>query len=557
MKKILFGIIFFCCCSISAFSQSDILSSGRISGNFQLEAQSYAKDSLIEAPGVSEKILSNGFLNLNYSNGNFSAGLRYEAYYNPILGIDPRFKGSGISYRYGRFANERLDVTVGDFYEQFGSGIILRAYEERALGLDNAIDGARLKYKPAEGINITGLIGKQRNFWDKGEGIIRAADIDININELFNDLLANDMALTTGFSVVSKYQDDKSPIYKLPKNVFAYSYRLGLSGSFYSIDGEYAYKINDPSVVNKMTYNNGDAVTINASIFSKGLSLNINAHRIDNMNFRGDRNATGNAQIINFVPPITRQHAYKLATMFPYSTQINGEIGFQTELNYKFDNNGFFGKYGPSITVNYSRINNIDTTSKTDKNSLDGKLYDSKFFSFGDRMFFQDFNIYWAHKINSDFKYSFSFINLNYDKDVMEYEWSGKFGKVKSNIIVLDGTYKLNDANAIRLELQHMWSTTDSTLHAPNNNNGNWMMFLGEYTISPGWFFTVFDEYNYGNEYDDYKLHYPSASVAYIYETTRLQLSYGRQRGGILCVGGVCRTVPASNGFYLSITSSF
>ena len=34
---------------------------GRFSGNFQLEAQTYTKDSLIEAEDVSEKMLSNGF----------------------------------------------------------------------------------------------------------------------------------------------------------------------------------------------------------------------------------------------------------------------------------------------------------------------------------------------------------------------------------------------------------------------------------------------------------------------------------------------------------------
>ena len=34
-------------------------------------------------------------------------------------------------------------------------------------------------------------------------------------------------------------------------------------------------------------------------------------------------------------------------------------------------------------------------------------------------------------------------------------------------------------------------------------------------------------------------------------------LSYGKQREGIICVGGVCRQVPAANGFSVTITSSF
>ena len=43
---------------------------------------------------------------------------------------------------------DNLTVTAGNFYEQFGSGLILRSFEERTLGIDNALDGLRLKYAP-------------------------------------------------------------------------------------------------------------------------------------------------------------------------------------------------------------------------------------------------------------------------------------------------------------------------------------------------------------------------------------------------------------------------
>ena len=82
-------------------------------------------------------------------------------------------------------------------------------------------------------------------------------------------------------------------------------------------------------------------------------------------------------------------------------------------------------------------------------------------------------------------------------------------------------------------------------------------MFLIEYTIAPSWYFTVFDEYNYGNDAPERRIHYLNGSFAFIHEATRVQLGYGRQRGGLVCVGGVCRPVPASNGFFLSISSTF
>ena len=103
---------------------------GEIHGNMQMDAQYYNPDSTIGAASVPEKMLMNGFANINYTKGNFSAGIRYESYLNTIQGFDPRYKGNGIPYRYAKYAVDELEVTAGNFYEQFGSGMVLRAYEE-------------------------------------------------------------------------------------------------------------------------------------------------------------------------------------------------------------------------------------------------------------------------------------------------------------------------------------------------------------------------------------------------------------------------------------------
>jgi hypothetical protein len=36
-----------------------------------------------------------------------------------------------------------------------------------------------------------------------------------------------------------------------------------------------------------------------------------------------------------------------------------------------------------------------------------------------------------------------------------------------------------------------------------------------------------------------------------------MAIGYGKKRAGIFCVGGVCKEVPSSNGFSLTISSSF
>lgn len=523
---------------------------GKISGNFQIEAQTYKKDSLIGAPEVKEKLLSNGFLNLNYSLDNFTAGLRYEAYLNPILGYDPQYKGYGIAYRYASWSNDFLSATVGDFYEQFGSGMIFRAYEERALGIDNAVEGFRVKLQPLEGLELTTLIGKQRIFWGRSDGIIRGGDVNLFINEIAKIDLPMDVKL--GGSVVSRYQKDDDPFLRLPENVLAYSTRLGLAGSSFLFDAEFGYKYNDPNATNKSSYNNGYGLALNGSYFTKGFSIALSAHKLDNMDFRSDRSAAGNNLMLSYIPPINKQSPYKLPNMYPFATKLNGEVGMQIDVNYILPAKSFLGgQYGTNINLNFSRIQSIDTTHKNQFK------YKSDFLAIGNMLFYQDFTINISKKFSQNFKGSATYVNLIYDKDILENEGAPKYGKIFGNFLILDGTYKIDDKNAVRFEIQHLWAKQDSSALKDDTQYGNWIFGLIEYSISPSFYFSISDDYNYGNKNKDLQIHYFSVSFTYVFESNRVQLSYGKQNEGIICVGGVCRTVPASNGLYLSISSSF
>ncbi|HQO87234.1 MAG TPA: DUF6029 family protein [Bacteroidia bacterium] len=162
-------------------------SPGEIHGSFQIDGQYYIQDSTISAPEVAEKYLLNGYGDLVFTKGNFKAGVRYETYQNVLLGYDKRFNGSGIAHRYAEYDNGELAITVGNFYEQFGSGLILRSYWEPTLGYDNALDGIRVKFKPYSGILIKGIIGKQRYYFKTGEGIVRGVDAEVGINDLLKN----------------------------------------------------------------------------------------------------------------------------------------------------------------------------------------------------------------------------------------------------------------------------------------------------------------------------------------------------------------------------------
>ena len=185
------------------------IQNGQLSGNFQSDFQLYVEDDALDfnlnnaSSGFpNERGLSNGFANILYRTDNFSAGIRYEAYQNALLGYPSGYQGEDISYRFIQFDKDGMDITVGNFYAQFGSGMILRAYEERNLGYDNAFDGIRIKYSPINGVYLTSLVGRQRIFFEKAEGLVRGLDGEISLNESFTRLSESTTRISVDVSVV-------------------------------------------------------------------------------------------------------------------------------------------------------------------------------------------------------------------------------------------------------------------------------------------------------------------------------------------------------------------
>ncbi len=529
---------------------------GDVHGSFQLDAQTYKPDSAIGAPDVNEKLLMNGFLNVIYANGPFTAGIRYEGYLNPITGFDPRYKGQGIPYRFVQFKKGMFDLTAGNFYEQFGNGLILRSYEEWNLGYDNSIDGFRAKIEPVRGILLKGVIGKQRFFWDKGPAIVRGVDGEINFNDVIQQWAKARTRIILGGSFVSKYQDDEqimtdeSHMLSLPLNVGAWAARLNLIRGGFTLAGEYAMKINDPSAINNYIYKNGQAIWLSASYSVKGLGVTLSSKYIDNMSFKSKRTETSNALDINFLPPLTDQYSYSLAAIYPYATQPNGELGILGQVVYTIPKKSKIGgKYGTTIKLAYSSTNDIKRSAVNDTTSIgqpgtDG--YEAGLFGRGDTRYYEELNVELSRKFNPSFKAILFYLYQMYNIEVIE----GHTGEpvVYAHTAVADLVYRINDTHSLRAELQHLWSQQDK---------GDWAMGLLEYTISPHWFVVVFDQYNYGNPDKDKRFHYYNVGFGFMHESSRIELRYARQREGIICVGGVCRNVPASNGFTLTLTSSF
>ena len=537
----------------------DILG-GQVRGSFQVDVQTYEPNSQIgitEEDINGEKVGMNGFGNFIYTNGNFTMGMRFESYLKPLVGFDKQYEGTGIPYRFASFRKNKFEITLGNFYDQFGNGLIFRAYEEWTLGYDNSVDGIKVKFKPVKGISLKGVYGVQRLYWEKysngNRGIVRGADAELFLNDIFPSMADSKTKLILGGAMMNKYQkDDPFFPYKLPENVSAFSGRFNLSRGKINLLGEYAYKINDPSGINNHIYKEGQAIFVSGSFSQKGLGITLGAKWIDNMSFKSDRANKGNALDLSFLPPLTKIHTYSLEAMYPYATQPNGEMALNGLIVYTIPKKSKLGgRYGTTFEINYTKTSAIHKTALHDTIPIgtEGTLgYNSTFFKAGDLKYFDDFNVEVTKKINKKWKVILAYTYLNYNFDVIEEGIESDHNIYKVHVGVADITYKFDRRNAIRLELQYLSTKQDS---------GNWVAALIEYTIAPKWFFSIRDEYNFNNPMSNNTYHYYSAAFGFTNGPNRIQMAYGLQREGILCVGGVCRRVPAASGLTLTILSSF
>lgn len=550
--KTIIILLVFCAFSYSETKAQGIekfLKNSQVSGNFQFDGMYYIEDSSIGALEVPQKVLMNAFANIIYSNGPFSAGLRFENYLYALQGFDPRYKGIGIPYRYVAFEKDKFGFTIGNSYEQFGSGLIFRAWQDASLGYDNSLDGINIRYSPWKGITLKGIWGMQRFYFERGPGIVRGVDGEFAINDIFNKLNDKQLRVSVGGTFVSKYQEASDPVYNLPKNVAAYGGRGSINYKNFEIKGEYAYKINDPSYINNKIYKSGNATLLQLTYSRKGLGLYLAAIRTDNMSFKSDREAEGTDLNINYIPSLAKQTTYALPSIFVYATQPKGEFGVQGQAIYTFKKKTKLGgKYGTNISATYVRYNAIHKAKINDETPVDssGTLgYRSDFFKLGKDVYYEEFNFEFSKKINKQFKLIFNYFYIMYNARIIE---GHEIPDVHSHTALVDLTYNINDKHSLRAELQHMYA---------KQHEGSWIYGLLEYTIAPKWYVSVSDMYNYGNPESSKRLHYYGVSAVYVTGTTRIALNYGRQRAGFFCVGGVCRYVPSANGISLTISSSF
>lgn len=517
-----------------------------VSGSIQSDILIPQEDEKIGTEKYKEWGLTNTYAEVGAMSKYVDVGIRIEYLSHPLPGFEKDFKGWGVATSYAKLHRKDLEVTIGNFYEQFGSGFILRTYEERSLGIDNSLLGARFVIKPFAGVTIKALTGFQRRYWEYNDALVSGGDIEVSLDQWLRPLQNNGTYLTLGASFVNKHEDDEDIFVdathklNLPNYVNAFDIRAQLQHGGWNVLAEYAQKSQDPSFDNGYIYRNGHVVMLSTSYSKKGMSLLLQAKRSDNMSFRSSRSMNGTSSFINHLPAFTTDHTYALAALYPYATQPDGEWAYQAEIGYNFKKRTLLGgKYGTNVKLNFSHIHSIDKSAKSNS-GMGSDGYSSAFWKWGDAIYYQDLNVQLEKKLSSSFKLNLMYMNQFYNKTIVE----GEGGTIHSNIFIAEGKYKFNNKMTLRGEAQYLTTKED---------DGDWMFGLLELSVLPYWMFTISDEYNCGET----KTHYYSGFATFNKGAHRIQLGYGRTRAGFNCSGGVCRMVPASKGVTVSYNYNF
>lgn len=559
-----------CAMALAANAQDD--NKITLSGSIQSDMLIPETDKDIGAEKT-EDFQMNTYVDLLLQHKDFEAGTRLEYLEHPLPGFDDDgFKGWGVPHYYVKGKLSWAELTVGTYYEQFGSGFILRTYEERSLGIDNSLLGGHLVLRPTKGVQLKALGGKQRRYWEHNKSWLSGADVELGLDEWLPALQRHDTRLMLGASWVNKHEDpnDHIPVLRggksyelnLPRYVNSWDVRANLSVKNWSLLAEYAQKGDDPQYVNGYIYKKGSAAMLSTSYSRKGLSVLLQAKRSENMASTSRRmeNSTHNASSLNHLPAFALDHTYALAALYPYATQTtDGEWAYQAELGYNFKRKTLLGgKYGMNVKLNYSYVRAIDRQFEngfTD-NAIGGQMalagtsgYTSKFFKWGDQTYYQDLNLQISRKFSNAFKLNLMYMNQRYNKTQVE----GHGGMIHSDIFVADGKYQFSPKTTLRVEAQYLSTKQDK---------GDWVFGLVELSLAPHWMFTLNDQWNIGNSdpayyTDNTHYHYYQALVTYNVGSHRLQAGYARVQEGINCSGGVCRKIPAQKGFTFSYNYNF
>ena len=494
MKRLLILI------TLSAFAFNNNIYA-QFSANFETNTSYYTKKSE-QTLGKSEKDYgTNNYLVMSYTLSDFKAGVQIEAYKPVLRGYAKDLDGYMLAMKYLTFEKNGFSVTGGDFFEQFGSGLMFRSWEDRELGINNSIEGGRIAYT-CQAITMKGFIGRPRLYMHHESVRITGGDVNLSLSNLMKWQTGS---LQLEGAYINKHESLNDTYKTFLSSSSTNLYSAGINTECHGLYTKFEYVYKDKDLhYNRTTADyeekSGNSELLETGYNAKDIGVALSLRRLERMNTKLTRMKDGAENVFNYLPALTRQYTYSIANLNPYITQSDGEKGGQFDLFFKL-------KSGWKIHANVASYYRLKNTE----------------------FMFLDCNADVEKKWNSSWKtiFLYSFQNNKIEN------------RSSSHIFLADILYKFTPKNALRTEWGYLHS---------EGYQKDWISALAELTFSPSWSIYVSDLYNSGVT----DKHYYSMGVGYSKSIVRIDMSFGHNRAGYVCSGGVCRYSPEYTGFNLT-----
>jgi hypothetical protein len=457
-------------------------------------------------------ILEN-WLNLDFSQGIFSAGLRLDVF-------EPNDPDPSISRGKNRFAEfdfkyvqaiigdkrEGLEIIGGNYYTLFGRGMVLKSYEDRAIRVDNNLLGVKVTGKYA-GFYLTGLSGMAANINNERKDILHAVDLDYR----------NWKWLKLGATVASNFP----PSDDIARTTMA---SVRMLPSFWNIDmyAEYTAKFNEDILQNNLNGSGsivGEGFYGNLNFYFGDLSLLAEYKYYDNFAFYSQDGTI----FYNTPPSVRLEYTYILPNRHPSPLNANNETGYQVIGGYNLDDHTYF-------TAGYSITNTLSSSSyyqRINQSSLPIATQLEEVYLTAQR-------------------------DWDYMTLIAAFAYNQELATDTRNITpILESRFYFGEVNTIKVILEHQHSTDNSTTEEYYTD-----VVTLEYLRSPNYSVALVTEMKTTEPETDNIIRKFYGFVQGTYKIggyADISLLIGSRQAGNICIGGVCRYEPAFKGVELKL----
>ncbi|MCL2064855.1 MAG: DUF6029 family protein [Candidatus Cloacimonetes bacterium] len=414
----------------------------------------------------------------------------------PISELSPNNIHTEWEERYAQLNFDTFRLKAGTIEESFGSGIVLRAWNDTELDRDRRLEGVQAAYN-WNGLKISGVYGALRK------------DIqDLNVYE--NDLVVGADAeyrllsfLNFGISAIEYRQRNIWPYNNSYTYHNVYGGRIGLMTDFFDLTAEYSelrrfHNIWDPTI--------GSAIYATTSIYLNNLTLGGGYKRYS----RFDKYPLADLPTLNNYDELLMNYAH-----------TDFEEGFMAEIRFipSFDNE-FLVYY----SLSWDRDDLVSYTNifTEYKHNLSGMLT----------------------------KFDFEYLEKKTKIPELDDEIIDLLLKPSVNVNLYQMT--------IPLDFTFIWQYIEEAyIVAKKTYNKPFFQIEGRFTDNLTIAVFAENEFTRYQDVDKSRIHVGTSIATSIANHTDLTLFVGKEQGGRVCRNGVCQYQPPFEGVRLEVITRF